>query len=346
MGRHDCVVLYNATSTVEGDEEVREELFPATLARVEVDAVTESLRASGFHPMVLSLERFSPSVVKRLAEVTPKFVFNLCEELECRSDMEMYMAGLFELMGIPYTGSPPWALGTALNKFCVKNLLRAAGIPTPKGFLCAPGEKIQKRAVPFPVLVKPVHEDGSLGIHSTSVCRSVSRLREQVEYVHEVYDQPALIEEYLDGREFNVSILGNDPPRVLAISEIDFGEMPASEPRIVSYRGKWDEDSPMYRGTTPVCPAVVSRQLAEAIRSTSLQSYRCIGCRDYARVDIRTDAEGNPHVLEVNPNPDISPGAGFARAAGHAGYTYTDVIHRIAQLAMERSTSVEPAVYA
>ncbi len=191
-----------------------------------------------------------------------------------------------------------------------------------------------------------MHEDASLGINAGSVCHDLAHLERQVAYIHDVYKQDALVEEYLDGREFNVSIMGDREPEVLAISEIDFSAMPEGEPRIVSYRAKWDEDSAVYIGTVPICPAEIPKRLENRIRDIALRSYQCVGCRDYGRVDMRSDARGNIYVLEVNPNPDISPKAGFARAARAAGYTYAEMVVRITQFALERGTKVAATVYA
>jgi D-alanine-D-alanine ligase len=191
-----------------------------------------------------------------------------------------------------------------------------------------------------------VHEDASLGINSSSICHDVSQLECQAAYIHDIYRQEALIEEYLDGREFNVSILGERAPEVLAISEIDFSGLPDGEPRIVSYRAKWDEDSQIFRGTMPVCPAEIGKRLENRIKQIALRAYMAVGCRDYARVDMRSDARGNLYVLEVNPNPDIAPTAGFARAGRAAGYSYTDLILRISQFAVERGAKVASTVYA
>jgi D-alanine-D-alanine ligase len=346
MKPYDCVVLYNAASVLvkEGSEE---KLYPANIIREEVGAIEESLRDGGFHPYVLAIENFSKDLIQTLLDLSPRFIFNLCEELNGKSEQEMCVAGLLELMGIPYTGSNPFALGLALNKFHVKQILRAGGIPTPRGFVRYPG---QKRAIPrgmrFPLLVKPARQDASLGINSNSVCQNAESLEKQIRYIHEVYEQEALVEEYLDGREFNVSVIGDRDPEVLAISEIDFGGLPEGEPRIVSYRAKWDEDSPMYSCTKPMCPADVTRRLENRIKDIAIRSYRCLGCRDYARVDMRTDARGSLFVLEVNPNPDISPKAGFARAARAAGYSYAEIILRIGEAAMERGAKVAASVYA
>ncbi len=344
MGRYDCVVLYNAAniSEVEGSQE---KIYPSTIIRTEVTAIEESLRESGFNPFVLSVDHFSKDFVLTLTRLAPKFVFNLCEEINGKTEMEMCVAGLLEMMNIPYTGSGPIALGMALNKYHAKHILRASGLPCAKGYLHFPGTKRMPRVVKFPVIVKPVHEDASLGINAGSVCYDTAHLERQTSYIHEVYHQAALVEEYLEGREFNVSIMGADP-EVLAIQEIDFKNLPEDEPKIVSYRAKWDEDSPAYGGTVPICPANIPKRLEKRIGEIALRSYKSIGCRDYARVDMRTDARGNPYVLEVNPNPDISPNAGFARAACVAGYSYSEMVLRISQSALERGTKAATAVYA
>lgn len=346
MKPYDCVVLYNAATATE-KEGSQERLYPSNIVREEVVAIEESLRNAGYSPCVLAVETFSGALIQTLLEISPKFVFNLCEEIDGRCELEMCFAGLLELMGIPYTGSDPFALGLALNKFHVKQVLRASGIPTARGALCYPGESpALLRGMRYPLIVKPAHEDASLGINSNSVCHSAEDLERQVGYIHEVYRQEALIEEYLDGREFNVSVIGDQEPEVLAVSEIDFTGLPDEEPKIVSYRAKWDEDSPLYSSTTPICPAPVSKRIESRIKDIAIRSYLTVGCRDYARIDMRTDARGSIHVLEVNPNPDISPRAGFARAARAAGYSYPEIILRISETAMARGPRSDTAVYA
>jgi D-alanine-D-alanine ligase len=346
MKRHDCVVLYNAASISE-KEGSEEKIYASNIIREEVSAVEESLRDGGYRPYVLSVDYFSRDLIQTLHEISPKFVFNLCEEINGKCELEMCIAGLLELMGIPYTGSDPFALGLALNKFHVKQILRSAGIPTARGYVRYPGQKLTiPRGLRFPMFVKPSREDASLGINSHSVCRSPEDLERQIRYVHEIYEQEALVEEYLDGREFNVSVIGDQNPEVLAIQEIDFVGLPEGEPRIVSYRAKWDEESPFYKCTVPICPANLTKRLANRIRDIAIRSHTCIGCRDYSRVDMRTDARGSLYVLEVNPNCDISPNAGFARAARVAGYSYSEMILKISETAMERGAKVAAAVYA
>jgi len=346
MERYDCVILYNAAS-VEQKEGCEEKIYASNIIRSEVGAIEDSLREGGYKPYALSVENFSRNLVDTLTEFSPRFVFNLCEEINGKCELEMCVAGLLELMGIPYTGSDPFALGLALNKFHVKQILRSAGIPTARAYLRHPGQKLTiPRGMRFPMIVKPAHEDASLGINSDSVCDTPEDIERQIRYIHRIYEQEALIEEYLDGREFNVSVIGDEHPEVLAVQEIDFSGLPDGEPRIVSYRAKWDEESDFYNSTVPVCPANIPKKLETRIKNIAIRSHRCVGCRDYSRVDIRTDARGGLFVLEVNPNCDISPNAGFARAARAAGYSYTEMILKISETAMERGAKVADAVYA
>ncbi|HAK96884.1 MAG TPA: D-alanine--D-alanine ligase [Planctomycetes bacterium] len=346
MQRYDCVVLYNTVDAREKDD-CDERVYPSNIVRDEVPAIERSLVDGGFQPCVLPVANFSKDLVETLLDIAPKFVFNLCEAMNGSCELEMCVAGLLELMGIPYTGSPPLALGLALNKFHVKQILNSAGVPTPRGYVCRPGQTpAVPRSMRFPLIVKPEHEDASLGINSNSVCRTIEEIERQIGYIHEAYRQDALVEEYLDGREFNVSVLGDREPQVLAVQEIDFQGLPEGEPRIVSFRAKWDEGSLLFDSTVPVCPARLSKRLEQRIRDLALRSHLAVGCRDYSRVDMRTDARGSLYVLEVNPNPDISPDAGFARAACAAGYSYGEMIVRISEAAMERSAGAAVPVRA
>lgn len=346
MEQYDCIVLYNTPKVSEcaGSEE---KIYPSNIFREEVGAVEGSLRDNGYRPYMLPIDFFSKDLIDKLIEISPKFVFNLCEEIDGRCELEICIAGLLELLEIPYTGSNPFALGLALNKFHVKQILRSAGIPTPRGYVLQPGQEfVFPRGMQYPVIVKPLREDASLGINSKSVCRTEDQLRRQILYIHDVYKQEVLVEAFLDGREFNVSVMESKDLEVLPVSEIEFIHLPEGEPKIVSYRAKWDEESPMYKGTVPVCPANIPKRLENRIKNIAIRSYQCIGCRDYARVDMRTDSRGCLYVLEVNPNPDISPKAGFARSADAAGYSYSDIILQISEAAIRRGAKVTDAVYA
>jgi D-alanine-D-alanine ligase len=345
MPKYDCAILYNSALIREtpGSEE---KIYPANLIREEVGEIEKSLKELGFNPYILAIDQFSRELVTTLHSLAPRFLWNLCEELQGNCSLEMCMAGFLDLMNIPYTGCGAFTLGLALNKFRVKQILKAGGIPVPRGELVLPGERIRRQAMRhFPVIVKPVAEDASLGINSNSVCYEAAHLEQQVAYIHDVYRQGALIDQYIDGREFNVAVLYGKEPQVLPISEIDFSRMPEDEPRIVSYRAKWDEDSLVCQCTVPVCPADLPARTEARIRDIALRCSQWMECRDYCRVDMRMDAKGNVYVLEVNPNPDLSPDAGFMRAARAAGLTYTDVVARITYSTLERGAKAPATDY-
>jgi D-alanine-D-alanine ligase len=191
----------------------------------------------------------------------------------------------------------------------------------------------------FPLIVKPIHEDASLGIHQEAVVWDPTQLERQINYISGRYDQPALVESFVEGRELNVSLVGDGELRVLPISEIDFSDMPPDVPRICSYRAKWVLDSPEYQGTKPVCPALLPPAVEERVKGIALEAFSLVGCRDYGRVDIRLDKADVPYVLEVNPNPAISMNEGLARSVATSGMSYGDFIAEIVGYAYRRKAA-------
>jgi D-alanine-D-alanine ligase len=199
-------------------------------------------------------------------------------------------------------------------------------------------------AIPFPLIVKPSREDASVGISRESVVWTRETLEQRVAHVLSHYRQPVLVERFIDGREIYVSMLGRSEgrPQVFPFYEIDFSEMPADRPRIVSFEGKWVEDSDEYRGTTPVRCTNLTPELSERIANTALTAFEALELRDYARVDIRLAADGIPYVIDVNPNCDLSDVAGgFSKAAKAAGLSYEQVILRIVELALARKPNAD-----
>jgi D-alanine-D-alanine ligase len=260
-------------------------------------------------------------------------VFNLCETLEGESYREAYVPAVLDVMGYTYTGSNTRALHHALNKARTKQTLVAHGLPTaPFQVFHSPNEPLQ---LPFPVFVKPVAEDASYGVNHRSVVHDATALREQVQFVIEDTEQPALVEEFLGGREFNVAIWGNAPPQALPLAEIDYSAIADPWQQIISFATKWDKHDFTYHNTPVVCPARIEHSLAERIRHVAREAYRVLGCRDYARVDMRVRGD-QPFVLEVNPNCGLAPDAGFPREAKAAGYDYAAMAEQIVRFAAER----------
>lgn len=265
---------------------------------------------------IASLRRFSPHAI-----------FNLCEAFADKSIGEMYVASVYELLGIPYTGSPPLTIGICLNKILTKKLLVSQGLPTPAWFLKDEIEKIQDDI--FPLIVKPVSEDGSFGIFKENVIFKREELKEKLERIIEKTGVSIFLERYIDGRELNVSFLGKEP---ICIGEIEF----QIYPRILTYDGKWKENSVDDVGTIPRYPAELKEGEKEKILRIARGAFEIFGLRDYARIDMRMDDKGNVYIIDVNPNPDLSIDAGFATALKVKGINYEDGIKKILQFALER----------
>lgn len=298
----------------------------------QVEAVEKALERLGFEYKSFLLGEDVEDLVRALKTYNSDVVINLCEGAFGDSHLEMDVPSILELLKVPYTGSPPLALGLCQNKGLAKSVLRAEGISTPKYQILSRFED-WSGGIGYPLFVKPLSEDASLGITRESFVRDGVELRRRVEYIIERYRQPVLVEKYISGRELNVAILGNAEPHVLPISEIIFKFF--DEPKIVDYRAKWVNDSDEYKKTVPVCPTKLKTQVRKKVEWVTLQSYAALHCRDYARIDIRLKAE-TPYVLEVNPNPDISPDAGFTRSLKAAGIPYEEFVKQIICFALER----------
>ncbi len=301
----------------------------------QVNAVQDALRKLDFQHQTFPLERDVEELIKAVRSYRPDVVINLCEGAFGDSHLLMNVPSILELLGISYTGSPPLALGLCENKGMTKDILRANGITTPEYQVLNCFEE-WRGEINYPLFVKPLREGASLGVSRRSYVTDNNELRSQVEYITKCYRQPALIEEYIDGREFNIALLGNERIEVLPISEILFGFK--EEPKIVDYSAKWLKKSENYRKTTPVCPAEVRPFIEDELKKVSLRAYELLCCRDYARVDIRLKKEV-PYVLEVNPNPDISPEAGFTRSLKAACIPFKNFVERIVSFALERKYS-------
>ena len=298
----------------------------------EVTAVYHAAQELGYHPQCYPVAELEKTI-RDIREMAPEVIFNLCEGFQGTARFEMHIAALWDLMGIAYTGNTPITLGLAQDKVLTKRVLESRKIHTPayQVFKQIP----DKTMLEFPLITKPSREDASLGIDTRAVAHTLTQLERSVERLLNKYKQPILVERYIAGREFNISLLGN-PPVVLAVSEIDFSSLPASEPKIAGYEAKWIPNHPLYLKTPVHCPAKIPAELKERLEDVAIQVFTVLGGRDYGRVDTRVDREGRIYVLEFNPNPDISADAGFSKAVRAAGVRYQDFIEQVVQMAMNR----------
>lgn len=341
----NIVVLYNVPAEIPVKGEAFDAVSEAEVVEV-AHAVARGLTAVGY-PVVQTYGLTSDlgAFLSMLDRVKPDVVFNLAEAIGGDEHHEPLVTHLLEFRGVAYTGGGTRALTDSNDKYRAKQILRAEGIPVPDSFVVRSIAELRGLDLYFPVIVKPVNENASLGITPRSVVHDQEHLVEPVTHVLEKYRQPALVERYIEGREFNISVLGNQDAWVLPTAEIDYSQLPPGYPRILFYEAKWIEDSPLYLKTPAVCPARnVSARLQERLQDVSRRAYRALGCTGYARVDIRVSHAGRPYVIEVNCNPSLSPEAGFARSARHAGLEYPSLVDRIVGLAAERFSARGRAV--
>lgn len=265
----------------------------------------------------------------------PDVVINLCESLAADSRGEMLVPAMLDLLGVPYTGSSALSLALALHKNKAKEILFARGVPTPGFCIIERVEDLVRVNLPFPLIVKPAREDASMGIDFDSVVHDQAALGRAVSKVLRTFRQPALVETFIAGREIYVPLLGNAARRALPLTEIVFGKAFDNQPNILSYIAKWDEASPECIDS-PSAPAVLTPAIEARCIEVALAAFEALECRDYGRVDLRVDAAGNPFVIDINPNCDLHPQAGFAKAAAAAGIGYTDLAMHLVELAEER----------
>jgi len=304
-------------------------------------AVGHALRAARHEAKLVPVDGDLQRLRERLAAFAPDCAFNLCESLAGDARLESAVPILLEWMGVPYTGSPPEALSTALYKDRVKERLARAGVPTPPACLMrSPDDDF---ALDFPVIVKPSREDGSVGIDAGSVVSDERALRDRVASLSSRHAQPCLVERFVDGRELNVALFGYPNARVLPLQEIDFGAMPEGAPRVVTYDAKWRAGSADDLGTKPVLLPVLPPSIAARVRRVASAAFAAVGVRDYGRVDVRLDASGAPHVIDVNPNCDLSPDAGLARAASAVGIDHTALVRLLVRYALKRRATARSA---
>jgi D-alanine-D-alanine ligase len=310
-----------------------------------VGTVSDALVARGHSVRRLGVGSSVSEFLETFSRISPPdVVFNLFEGLGGIGRGEAEISGLVELLGFPMTGSPAECLALVRDKARTKWLLAGAGLPTPEFMLISEDdavdeEKLRELVAGGAVIVKPAHEDASLGITPESVVTRWEPLERRVEFVRERYG-PVLIERFIVGREFNAAVIALPEPELLPLAEIEFSGRGAKKGwQIVSYDAKWLPGSADDRATPARCPAKVDPATEERIRQVSIAAFRITGCRDYGRVDLRMDTQGHLFVLEVNGNPDIGPTAGFAPALGAAGISFEQFVDQVVQNTFARRAS-------
>lgn len=288
---------------------------------------------------VLMIEA-NESAYGKLQKTRPDFVFNMSEGLYGVS-REAQIPAMLELLRIPYLGSDPLTLAVCLDKSRAKEILSYHGIRTAAFTVIGRIEEFEDAKVKFPAMVKPLHEGSSKGIYNSCVVHNTEELEKEVRTVLTTYGEPALVEDFLPGREFTVAMLGNDDEvQVLPVVEIKFDALPPGVNHIYSFEAKWIWDTTDNPLDIFECPASLSPDLQQKIESICRKTYRILRCRDWARIDVRLDAKDEPCIIEINPLPGILPrpedNSCFPKAARAAGIQYNLLVQRVLNIAMDR----------
>jgi D-alanine-D-alanine ligase len=338
MSRLKVVVLFDRV-LVDEDEAPPTDKSPVvrTLDKKEVEEeVAEALTKLG-HEVVLHELDGTPKSLLALARLDCDLVFNLTESFADDDTADFKIAAFLELVGKKYTGSGTQGLLLAQDKAIAKKIFAFHGVHTPTFAKSFRGRLDFAHDLQFPVIVKPAREDGSIGIEFSAVVTSIRELMERMDWLHANFDSPVLIEEYIDGREMYVGILGNDNPEALPVVELDLSKLPDGTPRIAAAEVKWGKGTRAYRDTKSAIATDLPDETVKVLQQTAVAAYHALELRDYGRVDMRLTPDGQAHVIEVNPNPWLSSRAEFALAARKSGRTYTQLVGEILELALARS---------
>ena len=308
----------------------------------EMAQMIRALRTARFEVDVVNVEDSLERLIGAIRLYRPDCVFNLVEYFNDDQIQEAYIAGLFELLGVPFTGSQAVTLATCQNKFRTKLILESAEIPTSPFFLARSLPVAADHELEFPLIVKPAYEDASGGITRDSVVHDHAALERQVAQILKEFEMPALVEEYIEGREIHCAILGNHSPEVLPLFEMDFDDSEfntdgAWRPQMITFKAKWDPHSQDFYSMDALVPAPgLDPETERLIREIAVAAYRAVGGRDYARVDMRLDEDDEPYILEINPNPDLVDGAAYMMCATASGRSYAEALGDIVDLAIAR----------
>jgi D-alanine-D-alanine ligase len=305
-----------------------------------LDQVRTALGASDHDAELIVADADVAVFVAALRRAAPEFVFNLTESYAGKSALDSNVAALLNMLGHRYTGSSHAGLLLAGDKALSKKVLQFHGIKTPEFVTMYRGALEWAGDIEFPVIVKPPQEDASIGITAASVVHDLKELFAQLGAFQSEYQSAVLVEQFVEGREFYVGVIGNAHAEALPVIELDFSGFPANKPRIASWEAKWGEDGDgsgaEYAGTKSVFPATLDAALVERMQAGAVEAFHALRLRDYARIDLRVSPSGEIYVIEVNPNCYLERESEFSRAASRAGIEYDALVSRIVDLAMAR----------
>jgi D-alanine-D-alanine ligase len=335
MSRDDfqIILLYNDDSHIRHGSP--QDLLAVQCTVTTTHLLNKTLLDLGYPTTMIAVRDSLEALAQTLQEYSPArtLVFNNCDGFDGSNQAAALIVHLLEDHGFRHTGALAEAVEICIDKPRAKDRLLAHNVPTPRCQVFEdPGDEFQ---LTFPVIVKPAVEDGSIGITLKSVVSTPAKLRRQVKLVLDTYEEPALVEEFIPGRELAVAMLGNDPLEILPITEDDYSRIEDPLKRLLTYESKWDETSSYYNLIPSRTPADLTPAEESSIRLAAEGSFRAVGLRDFGRVDIRLQ-DGIPYVIDINELPDLALDAGFWNSARVAGMTYPQMVDRIVKHALRR----------
>lgn len=329
-------VLFDFPAPIPADEDFAAHLDAADWHPIQ--AVLDALAELGHDSFLLPIHDSVLPLVQALAEQQPDVVFNLADAFRNDRQHEADLAGLLALCGVPYTGCPAQALTLCRIKSFAKRILVPLGIQLPQALVFPLGQLNRPlSSLRFPVIVKPLSEEGSEGITPKSFCSNEEQVLKQVRFLHEKHECDAYVEEYIEGREIYASVLGNNRLSVLPLREMVFKKVPEDQPRFATFQAKWDEAFRKENGIKNVFPSDLDDSLVREIEQVSRQAYRTLGLRGCGRLDMRVTAKHEVFVIEVNPNPNLAPDDEVAQSAQKAGISYPQLIQKMLSLALREA---------
>ncbi len=308
-----------------------------------VEEVAAALTEGGHKVSLIGISNDLRELLDKLDEQKPQMVFNLVERFGDNDLFDMNVIAVLDILGVPFTGASPLGAALRQDKSVSKKLLEFHEVPYPNSITLDENDVEFAGRMRFPLFVKPLSGDASIGIDDSSLVTEYSKLVERISYIQTQLNLTALVEEYIEGREFYVSILGNTPVEVLPVMELDFANLPEGYPKIYGSNAKSDESSVQYNSVNAIVATELSPEIRARITNVGREAAYALKVRDYARIDIRLTDDGRPVVLEVNANPYLERTSAFALAALQAGMGYAMLINRIVEIAAKRS-KVNPAL--
>lgn len=332
--KYKVLVLFDSAGTPPADQDFSRELKTEDWAAEA--HVIDALTRLGHEVRTIGVYEDPGLIIDEIKSHPPEVVFNLTEHFNARSAYDRNVAGLLEMLDVPYTGAGPTGLTLCKNKGMAKEILAYHHIRVPAFAVFPRGAAIRRpKRLAFPLFIKPLQEEASYGISQDSFVENEPAFEERIRFIHERMNQEALAEEYIDGRELYVSILGNDRLQVFPVREVVFTEVPEGRPRISTFKAKWDDAYRKRWGIENIFAEEMAGETAKRIGHICKKVYRALRIRGYGRIDLRVTTGGEIVILEANPNPNLERNDEFAQSAMKTGLTYEALIQRILRLALQ-----------